>query len=740
MSILVVLTTTTRTTSLQRLRRIGTTTIRRQKTTTPSSSSSPTTSNNNNNSNIFAAANMKKSYYASSLARGLACYCCVGFTALSRLRSASSFAFAATTANGFGGGGTNGASASTTTTALLSAATRTALFSTKGGGGAKSSSPYDPSSPPFQTWTFDKPCQHMEWNELAPVDLAVVVAMSDGGENNADLVLIGVTAPPKEEKGEDEDSDEDSDNGDEDGKDESPADVVLTGAAAELDESAALGGALSELLRENSKSFKNGAKLGATSPTLRVAGAVTADGKKISKRYVAVGLGPTPSPESEDGGDDDEKKKKQKKKKDPWDGAGHALGKALAAKCEQEKKVATASIVLPAAMVRNETIMSDFACSFYQSLYADNRFKTGSKIKKVAEDLVKVAIVPDGTVDDDAAAAAEAALDRGKKLATGISLTKDIVNSPHNVLNSVSLADTARRIAAESKGRITCTVYNKRECEKRGMGAFLGVARGSETEPQFIHLTYKPSSSSSSSKRKKVGIVGKGLLFDTGGYNIKTAMMEAMKFDCGGAAAVLGAARAVGELQPDNVEAHFFVAACENMINDKAVVPSDILTASNGKTIEVMNTDAEGRLTLADALVFADKEIGCEKIIELSTLTGACMISLGKSIAGLWTKDDDLAAELDDISKLTGDKTWRMPMEQSYNEQLESKFADLKNIGTRYGGAITAALFLQNFCSKKKPFAHIDIAGPVWSDKTGATGTFSVLRRDAKEYCGAYIA
>lgn len=195
-----------------------------------------------------------------------------------------------------------------------------------------------------------------------------------------------------------------------------------------------------------------------------------------------------------------------------------------------------------------------------------------------------------------------------------------------------------------------------------------------------------------------------------------------MKFDCGGSAAVLGAARAIGELAPPDVEAHFIVAACENMISGKAVVPSDILTASNGKTIEVLNTDAEGRLTLADALVYADKELNCERIIELSTLTGACMISLGQDIAGVWTDNDDLAKELEDISKTTGDKSWRMPMEKGYNKQLESKVADIKNIGGKYGGAITAALFLQNFVSKKKPFAHIDIAGPVWDDSIGATG------------------
>lgn len=284
--------------------------------------------------------------------------------------------------------------------------------------------------------------------------------------------------------------------------------------------------------------------------------------------------------------------------------------------------------------------------------------------------------------------------------------------------NSLSLASVARKIAHDSKGALHCSILNKKDCEARGMGSFLGVARGSETEPQFIHLTYKPKGEI----RRKVGVIGKGLLFDTGGYNIKTQMMELMKFDCGGAAAVLGAARAVAALAPEGVEAHFIVAACENMINQKSVVPSDVLTASNGKTIEVENTDAEGRLTLADALVFADKEIKCDSIIELSTLTGACMISLGKSIAGLWTSNDDLATQLNTASKSAADKVWRMPLEKEYNEQLESKIADMKNVGTRYGGAITAALFLQHFVSKKKPFAHIDMAGPVWDDKKGATG------------------
>ena len=358
-------------------------------------------------------------------------------------------------------------------------------------------------------------------------------------------------------------------------------------------------------------------------------------------------------------------------------------------------------------------------------MYADNRFRTGSNVKKIAENVEKATLV----IDDESSMANNQnafvdALADGRKIASGTFLAKDIVNSPHNTLNSLSLADTAKRIASESNGFIECNILEKDDCERLGMGAYLGVARGSETPPKFICLTYKPKSGK---VNKKLGIVGKGLLFDTGGYNIKTAGMHQMKFDCGGAAAVLGAARAIAALAPEGVEVNIIVAACENMINDRAVVPGDVLTASNGKTIVVENTDAEGRLTMADALVYADKELGCDKIIELSTLTGACMVALGNKVAGLWAKSDDLVNDLLTVSKVTGEKIWHMPLEMQYNDSLKSKIADLKNLGGRLGGAITAALFLQNFVGKKTPYAHIDIAGPVWSDKDGATGFGSRL-------------
>jgi leucyl aminopeptidase len=257
------------------------------------------------------------------------------------------------------------------------------------------------------------------------------------------------------------------------------------------------------------------------------------------------------------------------------------------------------------------------------------------------------------------------------------------------------------------------------------MGAFLGVAQGSDLPPKFIHLTYRPDGA----VNRRVVLVGKGLTFDSGGYNLKTAgsQIEMMKYDMGGSAAVLGAARAIGQIRPAGLEVHVIVASCENMISGGAIHPGDVLTASNGKTIEINNTDAEGRLTLADALVYA---CGLEPdaIVDLATLTGACVIALGEEIAGLWSPSDGLAEALLAAGRAGGEAFWRMPLRGSYKEGLKSPIADLKNTGPRPGGSITAALFLQDFVTKGLPWAHLDIAGTVWSDKprgvdpAGATG------------------
>jgi leucyl aminopeptidase len=257
------------------------------------------------------------------------------------------------------------------------------------------------------------------------------------------------------------------------------------------------------------------------------------------------------------------------------------------------------------------------------------------------------------------------------------------------------------------------------------MGSYLAVAQGSDLAPKFIHLTYRPEGVA----KRRLVLVGKGLTFDSGGYNLKTAgsQIEMMKYDMGGSAAVLGAMRAIAELKPAGVEVHMIVAACENMISGGAIHPGAIVTASNGKTIEINNTDAEGRLTLADALVYACK-LEPDAVVDLATLTGACVIALGEEMAGLWSNNDGLADALLGASEASGEDLWRMPLRASYKAGLKSQFADLKNTGPRPGGSITAALFLQDFVTPKLAWAHLDIAGTVWSDKgrgqdpAGATG------------------
>ncbi|MEL6816309.1 MAG: leucyl aminopeptidase, partial [Cyanobacteria bacterium J06598_3] len=316
----------------------------------------------------------------------------------------------------------------------------------------------------------------------------------------------------------------------------------------------------------------------------------------------------------------------------------------------------------------------------------------------------------------------DAAIAKAKNVCDGVILARELVAAPPNVVNPDKLADTAAEIARDHG--LTLQVLEREQCEALGMGAYLGVAQASDLPPKFIHLTYSPDGGNA---KRKLAIIGKGLTFDSGGLNLKPSGsgIEMMKIDMGGAAAVLGAAKAVAQLKPD-VEVHFISAVTENMVSGHAMRPGDILTASNGKTIEVNNTDAEGRLTLADALVYADK-LGADAMIDLATLTGACVVALGDDIGALFSQDEELAEGLTAAAELSGEKLWQMPMEDKYFEGLKSVVADMKNTGPRAGGSITAALFLKQFVTDT-PWAHLDIAGPVWSEKEngynppGATG------------------
>ena len=304
----------------------------------------------------------------------------------------------------------------------------------------------------------------------------------------------------------------------------------------------------------------------------------------------------------------------------------------------------------------------------------------------------------------------------------GVEFARELVTAPPNFLTPSQLAKEAKKIANDFN--LDIKILDQKACKEKGMGAYLAVAKGSDLEPHFIHLTYSPDNA-----KNKVALVGKGLTFDSGGYNLKVgaSQIEKMKYDMGGSASVLGAARAIGELKPSNTEVHFIIAACENMINGSALHPGDVVEASNGKTIEVNNTDAEGRLTLADALVYACK-LQPSAIIDLATLTGACVIALGDEIAGLWTESDQLSEQLINAADIAGEGIWRMPMKNSYKSGLKSYIADLQNTGPRPGGSITAALFLREFVDSSIPWAHIDIAGTCWTEKDrdvnpkGATG------------------
>ena len=346
-------------------------------------------------------------------------------------------------------------------------------------------------------------------------------------------------------------------------------------------------------------------------------------------------------------------------------------------------------------------------------LYKDQRFRKEPDPRRIPDALELIDL-------DPAAASGFTAVNA---TCAGVELARELVAAPPNVVTPAALADTAAGMARDHG--LELKVLERSDCEAKGMGAFLAVSQGSDLPPKFIHLIYRPEGE----VKRRVALVGKGLTFDSGGYNLKVgaAQIDMMKFDMGGSAAVLGAMRSIAELKPAGVEVHMVVASCENMVNGSAVHPGDIVTAANGMTIEINNTDAEGRLTLADALLYA-----CEQkpdaVVDLATLTGACVIALGDEMAGLWSNNDDLAEALDAAAQTGGEGLWRMPLRQSYRDGLKSLLADMKNTGPRPGGSITAALFLKEFVAKDTAWAHIDIAGPVWSDKgkgvnpAGATG------------------
>jgi leucyl aminopeptidase len=315
----------------------------------------------------------------------------------------------------------------------------------------------------------------------------------------------------------------------------------------------------------------------------------------------------------------------------------------------------------------------------------------------------------------DAAAAAQG-VQRGSAIAAGVALARELANRPGNHCTPTQLGEHAQLLAREMKLKVE--VLGRKEIEKLGMGSFLAVAQGSDEPPRFIVLHYKGAPQA----QAPVVLVGKGITFDTGGISIKPAAeMDEMKFDMGGAASVLGTLRAIAQLKP-RINVVGLIASCENMPSGRAVKPGDVVKSLSGQTIEILNTDAEGRLILCDALSYAER-LKPRCVVDIATLTGACVIALGHHRSGLFTPHEELAQALAAAGDAALDPCWRMPLDAEYDEALKSNFADMANVGSRAGGAITAAMFLKRF-TRQLQWAHLDIAGTAWKSgaNKGATG------------------
>ncbi|MFC1974369.1 leucyl aminopeptidase [Chloroflexota bacterium] len=322
--------------------------------------------------------------------------------------------------------------------------------------------------------------------------------------------------------------------------------------------------------------------------------------------------------------------------------------------------------------------------------------------------------------DDSKLAALEQGIGRGQVLAEAANFARDMVNEPGNCMTPSNMAEVVRAMAAECG--LEFSILERDDMKRLGMGALLGVAQGSKQEPKLIVISYKGSNSA----RGTLGLIGKGLTFDSGGISIKPSeRMDEMKGDMAGGAAVIAAMKAIAQLRI-GINVTGLVPATENLPDGAAYKPSDVLKAMNGKTIEVISTDAEGRLILADAICYA-KKLGLSPLVDIATLTGACQIALGNICSGAFGNDQGLVDKVIKAGEEAGEKSWQLPMYEEYKEQNKSDIADIKNTGGRYGGAITAAQFLAEF-SQDTPWVHLDIAGTAWIDKEkgyfvkGATG------------------
>jgi leucyl aminopeptidase len=385
-----------------------------------------------------------------------------------------------------------------------------------------------------------------------------------------------------------------------------------------------------------------------------------------------------------------------------------------AAKKAVDTKIDTISLALHKAFGRRfdlSTMGKAMAEGAYFGSYRYDEFVTENENGR--SDSLKVEII-----DSDSAIIKK--LNKGLSVGAAIgkaqSYARTLANRPANVINPVKLAAAAKKLASGSKG-LSCTVFDEKQLAAKGMGGILAVGSGSQNKPRFIILKNKPSITTAS-RQPTIALVGKAITFDSGGISIKPAAnMDQMKLDKTGGIAVLATMKAVAELGlPINV--YGIIPSAENLPSGSSYRPGDIITTFSGKTVEVQNTDAEGRMLLCDAISYAAKQ-KCDIIIDIATLTGACMVALGKYMAGLMSNDDKLIKQLQKASEDSGEKVWHMPSGDEYAQEMKSKIADLKNIGSKWGGACTAAAFLRQFAGDVK-WAHLDIAGmDLFSKPTG---------------------
>jgi leucyl aminopeptidase len=369
--------------------------------------------------------------------------------------------------------------------------------------------------------------------------------------------------------------------------------------------------------------------------------------------------------------------------------------RAIAAGVRTAKRLGAKSIAVYAPSVRGDAAAAIAEAAIFANWESD-ALKTSNDKKWIESCAV---VVPGGSND------LQSALDRARVIAESQNFTRDLQNEPPNQLPPLVLADRARQMAAEAG--LECEVLDENRMRQLGMGSLLAVAQGSAQPPALIILRYKPAGGKSAGDH--LGIVGKGVTFDTGGISIKPAdQMDKMKYDMSGGAMMIGAMRALAQLKP-SIPVTALIPTVENMPGGRAYRPGDIVKTLSGKTVEVLNTDAEGRLILNDAITYA-RRLECTHLVDAATLTGAIVVALGHLYVGVFSNNDSFRDKLLAAAKRQGEKMWPMPLDEEYKELLKSPFADIGNIGGRWGGAITAAMFLKEF-AEDTPWVHLDIAG-----------------------------